>query len=132
MNFNDFVSQTNIKDIIKRECQKENNDADVNLSGGDMRARVEFFYKFRTETDRWHINGIKNLKFNECECKRGKSNAKTQEIGVQCSSTKKNKSTSTDDIQLQPAFELSSSDGNDTNAKCSDNTTDCTTPFSIN
>lgn len=159
MTFEDFVSQTNIKDVVKQEQQKQNADADVCLSDDDMHARLEFFYKFRTETDRWHINAIKNLKFNECKCKQQKSNvpendfadcnaegidelmaetrnAKTfRDIGVQCSSTNRNTidaNTSIDNIDLQSTLQLNSSEGNDTNAKCSDKPTDCTNFPDIN
>lgn len=145
MNFEDFVNQTNIKDIVKREFRKENNDADERCLPNDhMNSRLEFYYHFRTETDRWHLNGIKNLKYNQSQ--RQNSNevskidfnhvnheeiegfipetenmARVRDIGVQCSLKDINtndKSTSTDNVNLQP--------GEETNANFSGNTTECT------
>lgn len=119
--------------MVKREHRKGNDGTDARLSDDDMRAQLEFFYKFRTNTDRWHTNGIKNLKFNECECKRRKSmpqteNAKTyRDSGAQCSSMNLNTndaSTNTEDLNLQPAPQFDCSEDNDPSAKCSDDTID--------
>lgn len=47
-----------------------NNDADACLSDDDMESRMKFFYDFRTRTNEWYRNGIKNLKYTECKCER--------------------------------------------------------------
>lgn len=70
LSFEQFRSDTNIKDIIQKDYRKLKNDDNATLSDQAMHSRLEFYYNFRTRTREWYKNGIKNLKFNVCECKR--------------------------------------------------------------
>lgn len=144
LSFQDFINRTNVEDIVEREFRRENNDMDVCLSDNDKHSRLEFFYNFRIQTDQWHVNGLKNLKFTECECKRN-SNASqitndagvdgllpetenvvtARDIGVQCSLMKfqsSDKSTNTDHVDLQPASRVESVKGDETNPEHPDET----------
>lgn len=37
-----------------------------------MLIQLEYYYDYRMKTDKWHFSPIKDIKFNECECKRNK------------------------------------------------------------
>lgn len=76
MNFDDFVNQTNIEQIIREEYNRPNRD----ISEEEMEMRLKFYYDFRMNTAQWNRNGIKNLQFKECECKRKQkqSNGRTE------------------------------------------------------
>lgn len=145
LSFNDFVEQTNVKDVVECEFRQENNDPDARLSDDDLQSRMKFFYDFRIETHQYHMNGIKNLEFIECDCKRKKSKINHEEIeapvtdtrnvkifqdcGVQCSLMNYNtsdKSTNTDRIELESAFQSNFSDGNETSTGIT-GVTDCMT-----
>lgn len=76
LNFEEFVDRTNIIDLVETEYRKKN----ALLSDDDMQARLKFFYDFRSETHRWHINEIKNLRFIECGCQQRNSDANHDEI----------------------------------------------------
>lgn len=57
LNFDEFVEQTNIKEIVKKEHYKDSN----NFSQEDMRIKLKYYYDFRVRTTKWHMNAIKNL-----------------------------------------------------------------------
>lgn len=63
LNFNDFVTKTNIKDIVLKEYRRNRNDENLVLSPVAMYPRLEYFYDFRKRTWEWHANLMKNLKF---------------------------------------------------------------------
>lgn len=68
-----------------------------------MNLRLKFYYDFRTQTNAWYRNGIKNLKFTVCECKR-KANDDGANVGIQCCPADfgtNDKSTNTDNVDLQ-------------------------------
>lgn len=77
LNFEDFVSKTNINDLIQSDYRQLKNDENAQLSDAEMKSRLEFYYNFRERTREWYRNSIKNLKFLECDCKRNQCNVKS-------------------------------------------------------
>lgn len=139
---------------MNREFRKENNDANTCLSDDDMETRLKFFYDFRTHTSEWHCNGIKNLKYIECECERNSSYTSqidfdnvvkeeiqevilqnenmVRDIGLQCNPTHyetNDKRTSTKNIDLQQTFQSNSVEDQETNGQSSGNTITCRMSF---
>lgn len=138
------MNKTNIKEIVQREIQKQNNDVDVCISDDDMDSRLKFFYEFRNRTTEWHINGIKNLKFTDCEGEgeqdslvpkldfnnvnhneidgltlRKKNMPNVRDVCVQCDSIDTNdKSTSTSDLFIQ----FDATENQETNGQSAGNT----------
>lgn len=112
-----------------------------------MNAQLDFFYKFRTQTTQWHRNGIKNLKFTECEREqdsivpqldfsqvnhdeidgltvRKEIMTNVRDIGVQCDPIDTNdQSTSTSDLQLSIQYVATANQ--ETNGECAGNRTEC-------
>lgn len=80
MTYDEFVTKTNIKEII-RKAQGENA-----ISQEEMNIRLEYYYDFRMQTNKWHCNDIRNLKYIECECKR---NANRRSLNEQPQTTNK-------------------------------------------
>lgn len=62
MTYDEFVTKTNIKEIIKNAHRGASNVTEED--------RLRFYYDFRMHTTNWHRNAIRNLKYIECECKR--------------------------------------------------------------
>lgn len=57
LNFDEFIDQTNIKEIIKKEHYNGSDD----FSQEDMQTKLKYYYDFRVQTNKWHKNAIKNL-----------------------------------------------------------------------
>lgn len=74
LEFEDFISKTNVKDLIQEDYRKLKKDENAHLSDEAMLPRLEFYFQYRERTRDWHKNNIKNLKFIECDCKRKKPN----------------------------------------------------------
>lgn len=65
LNYEDFITKTNIKELVQKEHQKVRNDENLVLTDAAMNPRLEFYYEYRKRTQEWHKNCIKNLKFTQ-------------------------------------------------------------------
>lgn len=63
LSFEDFITKTNIKDLILKEQRKMRNDENLVLQTAAMHPQLEFFYEYRKRTVEWHKNCMKNLQF---------------------------------------------------------------------
>lgn len=68
LNFDDFITQTNIADLVLKEHRKLINDENAILAEEDTRPKLQFYFDFRERIHEWHTNAIKNLKFKKCDC----------------------------------------------------------------
>lgn len=69
MSFDEFITRTNIKEIVKNTHFKGTND----VPEEDMDIKLKYYYNFRMQTGNWLRNAIRNLKYIECKC-TGKPN----------------------------------------------------------
>lgn len=69
MSFDEFITRTNIKEIVKNAHFQGKND----IPEGDMDIKLKYYYGFRIQTGNWLRNAIRNLKYIECKC-TGKPN----------------------------------------------------------
>lgn len=69
MSFDEFVTRTNIKEIVKNTHFQGTND----IPEEDMDIKLKYYYSFRMQTGSWLKNAIRNLKYIECKC-TGKPN----------------------------------------------------------
>lgn len=83
LNFDEFVEQTNIKQIIEREHAFFHLDEPI--AEEKMAANLHHYFEKRVIVDKWQKCGLKNLKFNVCECKR---NRKMKHKKLQCAVVK--------------------------------------------
>lgn len=63
LSFEDFITKTNIKELVLKECRKNRNDENYELTTAAMHGQLEFYYEYRNRIHEWHKNCIKNLKF---------------------------------------------------------------------
>lgn len=61
LSFEDFITKTNIKDLILKEQRKMRNDENLVLQDAAMHPKLEFYYEYRKRTHEWHKNCMKNL-----------------------------------------------------------------------
>lgn len=105
LSFDEFISKTNIKDIIQKDYREKKNDEKVSLSDGAMHSRLEFYYDFRKRTREWHKNGIKNLKFIECECKRKSTGEQSRDVNNETHEKSNTKNQTKSSNQSETRFE---------------------------
>lgn len=65
LSFEDFITKTNIKDLILNEQRKMRSDENFVLQSAAMHPKLEFFYEHRKRTHEWHKNCLKNLEFKQ-------------------------------------------------------------------
>lgn len=70
LGFEDFVSLTNIKEIIQREHKKLHYNHEI--SDEAMNKELKYYFKNRLSHNKWFECGLKHLKYLVCECKRQK------------------------------------------------------------
>lgn len=70
MTFEEFVTKTNVKDIIESEYREYTGAAHALISNAKMKMHLELYDDLRKRPNDWHLHGLKNLKFNERECRR--------------------------------------------------------------
>ncbi|XP_031631157.1 uncharacterized protein LOC116345692 isoform X2 [Contarinia nasturtii] len=96
MDYDTFVKQTNVSDLVKQDYQKQKGNQELKLQ--NLEFGLKFYFRFKNKPGnwkKWHRNSIKNLKYKTCECQRNKmyQNNSTQtneaphfhEIAIQCS-----------------------------------------------
>lgn len=79
LDFDKFVSETNIEELISEGYQERHDNAQIPEI--KMKRYLEFFYKRRLITCEWGRHCLRDLKFKLCECKRNKV---FQSVQVQC------------------------------------------------
>lgn len=68
LSFDDFITNTNIKDLVLKEHRKLTIDENATLAIAAMHEKLQFYYDYCKRTQEWHKNSIKNLKFKPCKC----------------------------------------------------------------
>ncbi|XP_055295613.1 uncharacterized protein LOC129565135 isoform X2 [Sitodiplosis mosellana] len=64
MSYDEFLTRTNIKEIIKNAHFQGVND----IPEEDMDIKLKYYFDFRMQTSNWLRNAIRNLKYIECKC----------------------------------------------------------------
>lgn len=95
LNYEEFIRDTNIREIIKNEHFNGSDD----FCEDAMVDRLKFYYEFRMRTHKWHSNAIRNLRFNECDCKRKGKHTKSNDHSR--SSNKSHSSKEPSELQKQ-------------------------------
>lgn len=67
LRFEDFITKTNIKDLVLKDHRKSMNNESATLSTAVMHLKLEFYYEYRKRIHEWHKNCMKNLKFKACK-----------------------------------------------------------------
>lgn len=80
LNFEEFVEQTNIKEIAEKEVLRQSEITKKPVTAANIDARIKLYYEKRHRIQEWWPCGLKHLKFKLCECKR---NRKFVSVGVQ-------------------------------------------------
>lgn len=75
LSFVDFITKTNIKQLVLEEYRKNRNDENLQVPTVVMHGQLEFYYEFRKRTREWQANCIKNLAYAHCKCTLDSGNA---------------------------------------------------------
>lgn len=72
MNFDEFVAETNIEEIVRKELQHRSETIKRPATADQIDARIKLYYEKRYCVDEWWPCGLKHLKYKLCECKRNR------------------------------------------------------------
>lgn len=71
LNYEEFVEATNIREIIDREYRYVHPEEE-SVPENRLNEFLKFYYERRKKTSQWYKCGLKNLKFNICDCRRNR------------------------------------------------------------
>lgn len=72
MSFDEFVAETNIDEIARKELQQRSERTKRPATAEQIDARIKLYYEKRYRIDEWWPCGLKHLKYKVCECKRNR------------------------------------------------------------
>lgn len=70
MTYEEFIAETNIKDLHKSFYNEKY--LNKTMTEDHEKQGLDCFYNLRVETNKWHKSILKNLKYKVCDCKRKK------------------------------------------------------------